>query len=127
MDAAVKKSKKQLEFVENVEEHCNSSADSMSGPSFPRKVRKVKINGVISDSEESDSKTDVDSGTDNSFIDDGDSTNTNDSQNGNNDWADMLENLKRRGAKFDELNNQYEESAQCRQLGGYDLSDDEER
>lgn len=131
--AEVQKSKRQLEFVteEQNKDHRSSSDDS--GPSFPRKRKAmVKSNGIISDSDEE--SCDDEEGCDersiggDSFIDDGDS-NIEDSEEDkvNDEWADMLENLKRRGNKFDELNSQYEESVESRQLGGYDLSDDEER
>jgi len=94
----------------------------------------VKMRRIVSDSEDSDDEKDDqeneegDDASDDSFIDDSHSSNE-DSQedNANDDWTDMLENLKRRGDKFVELNSQYEESTHCRQLGGYDVSDDEER
>jgi len=138
----VNKSKKQLKFLEsganNVkrDENGNLSECSLSGPSFPRKRSRVvvKTRRIVSDSEDSDDEKDDqeneegDDASDDSFIDDSHSSNE-DSQedNANDDWTDMLENLKRRGDKFVELNSQYEESTHCRQLGGYDVSDDEER
>jgi len=130
------KSKRTLEFITEQPEDGNSSDDS--GPTFPRK-RKMIIafrNGIIRDSDEdSDSDSpDEENGEDgessDSFIDDDENdSNMIETQedNDNDEWVDMLENLKRRGAKFDELNSQYEESIESRQLGGYDLSDDEER
>jgi len=139
MKVEVQKSKRQLEFVSEVhkEDTRCSSEDSLSGPCFPRKRKmKGKPNGIISDSEseeesggeEEEGHQDEESDSGDSFIDDEDSSGE-DSQGEkvNDEWADMLENLKRRGTKFDELNSQYEESAEARQLGGYDLSDDEER
>lgn len=132
--AEVQKSKRQLEFVTEAhnEDQRRSSSDD-SGPSFPRKRKAMcKSNGIISDSDEE--SCDDEEGCDersmggDSFIDDGESS-IEDSEEDkvNDEWADMLENLKRRGNKFDELNSQYEESVESRQLGGYDLSDDEER
>jgi len=132
------KSKRTLEFITEEPREVNSSDDS--GPTFPRKRKKILAfrNGIIRDSDsdnEEDSDTpDEENGEDTeysgSFIDDDENdSNINETQedNDNVEWVDMLENLKRRGAKFDELNSQYEESIEARQLGGYDLSDDEER
>merc|ERR1712013_125925 len=120
IEKASNKSKRALEFITEEPEGGNSSDDS--GPTFPRKRKmKAKPNGIISDSEEDSDEQDEEN--------DEDDSNMNETQedNDNDEWADMLENLKRRGTKFDELNSQYEESRESRQLGGYDLSDDEER
>eukprot|EP00092_Neocalanus_flemingeri_P035460 GFUD01038587.1.p1 GENE.GFUD01038587.1~~GFUD01038587.1.p1 ORF type:complete len:515 (+),score=206.48 GFUD01038587.1:102-1646(+) len=146
--AEIDHSRKQLKFPESEQNKVEGKKDenvsdcSLSGPSFPRKIRRVKMKTrrIISDSEDSEYEEDDEGGdensegddneeSDDSFIDDGDSSKEADSQevNANDDWADMLENLKRRGDKFTELTSQYEESVECRQLGGYDLSDDEDR
>jgi len=131
-ESEVQKSKRQLEFVTEVLKEDDGSSDE-SGPSFPRKRKAMlKSNGIISDSDEDncDNKDGCDErslGGD-SFIDDGvSSIEDSDEDEVNDEWFDMLENLKRRGNKFEELNSQYEESVESRQLGGYDLSDDEER
>jgi len=123
------KSKRNLDFITEKPDEVTSSDDS--GPSFPRK-RKIaaKPNRIVSDTEEGSEDQDEDEESNDSFIDDGiGDSDINESMESNvsDEWADMLENLKRHGTKFDELNSQYEEAVEARQLGGYDLSDDEER
>jgi len=129
------KPKRNLDFIDENPDEVTSSDDS--GPSFPRK-RKItsKPKRIISDTDEGSEDQDdgeekvEDEESNDSFIDDGigdSDVNERMESNVSDEWADMLENLKRRGTKFDELNSQYEEAVEARQLGGYDLSDDEER
>jgi len=107
----------------------------------------IRYNGIISDSEEESTANKIfssrpfivdessyseseDNDKINRSLCDGEDDSGSDSsevEEINSEWAHMIESLKRRGEKYDELNSQYEDCAKKEQLGGYDVSDDEGR
>jgi len=130
----------EISYSENDEDNeISFDCLALPGPSFPRKpvredMRTTSSRRIIeSSSEEEDEKEDsrdsqdsYSDGEDEEFETESDE----ESEEGGeqqSEWRQMMDNLKRRGERYEELNMQYEEVASSRQLGGYDLSDDESR
>ena len=130
----------EISYCENDEDNeISFDCLALPGPSFQQKpvredMRTTSSRRIIeSSSEEEDEKEDsrdsqdsYSDGEDEEFETESD-VESEEGGKQQSEWRQMMDNLKRRGERYEELNMQYEEVASSRQLGGYDLSDDESR